>query len=132
MPLVHERIFRVRRYECDGYGHLNHANYLRYRQETAFDASPAAGYDMARYEALGHRWLIRATEIEHLRQLECDDQVHIRAWVDGFRRVGSRRIREFRAVGAHGLAARASTDRVYVNTATGQPVAIPPEMVTAF
>ena len=132
MPLVHERTFRVRHYECDAYGHLNHANYLRYMQETAFDASAAAGYDMARYDALGHRWLVRATGIEYLRQLQYNDQVHIRTWVDDFRRVRSRRIYEFRCANGDGLAARASTDWVYANTVTGQPVAIPPEMVTAF
>jgi hypothetical protein len=32
-------------------------------QETAFDASTAAGYDQARYAELGHHWLIRETEI---------------------------------------------------------------------
>ncbi len=49
-PPIHvpflERAFRVRSYECDGYGHVNHANYLRYMQEAAFDASAAAGYDL--------------------------------------------------------------------------------------
>ena len=43
MPLKHERLFRVRFYECDAYGHLNNSNYVRYMQETAFDASAAAG-----------------------------------------------------------------------------------------
>ena len=54
MPLTHTRTFRVRHYECDAYGHLNNANYLRYMQETAFDASAAAGYDLERYNKLGH------------------------------------------------------------------------------
>ena len=50
MQHIHERTFRVRYYECDAYGHVNHANYLRYMQETAFDASAAVGYEIARYE----------------------------------------------------------------------------------
>ena len=54
-----ERPFRVRHYECDAYGHVNHAHYLRYMQETAFDASAAVGYDVARYEAIGRQWLVR-------------------------------------------------------------------------
>jgi len=49
MPLIHERAFRVRHYECDAYGHVNHANYLRYMQEAALDASAAAGYDIDWY-----------------------------------------------------------------------------------
>ena len=59
MPLTHTRTFRVRYYECDAHGHLNNANYLRYMQETAFDASEAAGYDLARYEAMERLWLVR-------------------------------------------------------------------------
>ena len=30
MSLDHTLTFRVRHYECDANGHLNHANYLRY------------------------------------------------------------------------------------------------------
>ena len=63
MPLIHTRTFHVRHYECDSFEHLNNANYLRYMQEVAFDASTAAGYDLARYTAIGHHWLIRETDI---------------------------------------------------------------------
>ena len=72
---VLERAFRVRASECDPYGHVNHANYLRYMQETAFDASATVGYDMARYAALGHQWLIRETDITYLRPLVYGDTV---------------------------------------------------------
>jgi acyl-CoA thioester hydrolase len=75
MPLTHVRTFRVRHYECDAYGHLNYANYLRYMQEAAFDATAAAGYDLARYEAMGRRWLVRETDIEYLRPLRYGDSV---------------------------------------------------------
>ena len=46
---VHTATFRVRHYECDAYGHLNNANYARYMQEAAFDASAAVGYGKDRY-----------------------------------------------------------------------------------
>ena len=61
MPLTHVRTFRVRHYECDALGHVNYANYLRYMQEAAFDASAAAGYDLDRYKAMGCHWLVRET-----------------------------------------------------------------------
>ena len=77
MPFTYSRTFRVRYYECDAYGHLNNANYLRYMQETAFDASAAAGYDLQAYEALGHFWLIRETDIEYRRPLRYDDSVTV-------------------------------------------------------
>ncbi len=132
MPLTHVRTFRVRHYECDAYGHLNHAHYLRYMQEAAFDASAAAGYDLARYEVMGQSWLIRETDVEYLHPLRYGDSVQIKTWVVDFRRVRSLRAYEFRLASSGELVARAHTDWVFLDTPTGRPVAIPPEMKAAF
>lgn len=131
MPLTYSRTFRVRYYECDGYGHLNNANYLRYMQETAFDASAAAGYDLKTYDEIGGFWLIRETDIEYRQPLRYDDRVTITTWVEDFRRARSRRVYEFaREDGT--LAARAVTDWVYLDAATRRPARIPEEMKRAF
>ncbi len=132
MPLIHERVFRVRHYECDAYGHVNHANYLRYMQETAMDASAAAGYDIARYEAMGRFWFIRETNISYHHPLTYGDSVIVKTWVDDFRRVRSRRAYELRLVGSGELAAKGHTDWVYLDTITQQPITVPEEMITAF
>jgi acyl-CoA thioester hydrolase len=132
MPLTHTRTFRVRHYECDTYGHVNHANYLRYMQEAAFDASAAAGYDMARYEAMDHYWLIRETEIEYLRPLRYGDRVEVKTWVADFRRVRSRRAYEFRNAASSRLVAQAMTDWVYLDGTAERPASIPQEMKAAF
>lgn len=132
MPLTHVRTFRVRHYECDANGHVNHANYLRYAQETAFDASAAAGYDLARYQAMDRNWLARETEIEHLSPLCYGDSVQVKTWVADFRRVRSRRAYEFRHVGSGELVARASTDWVHLELSTGRPALISPAMKAAF
>ncbi len=118
MPLVHKRTFRVRNYECDGYGHVNNANYVRYMQEAALDASAAVGYDEARYNELGHIWLIRETNIEYLRPLRFGDSVEVTTWVGDFRRVRSRRFYELRstATGDHG---GAGIDRLGVHRPRG-------------
>jgi acyl-CoA thioester hydrolase len=121
----------VRRYECDAYGHLNNANYLRYMQETAFDASTAAGYDFDRYTAMGRLWTVRETDIEYLNPLQYADRVEVKTWVIDFRRVRSRRAYEFRKSGSSELAARASTDWVFVDD-TGNPATVPPELIAAF
>lgn len=132
MPLTHLRTFRVRHYECDAYGHINQANYLRYAQETAFDASAAAGYDLARYDAMDRYWLVRETEIEYLRPLHYGDTVEVTTWVADFRRIRSRREYEFRRAGSGELVARASTDWVFLERSTGRPTAVPAEMISAF
>lgn len=132
MPLTHVRAFRVRHYECDPLGHVNNVSYLRYMQEAAFDASAAAGYDMARYRAMGCHWLVRETEVEYLRPLSYGDTVEVKTWVVDFRHVRSRRAYELRNASTGELVARAMTDWVYLETATGRPTPIPAAMMHAF
>lgn len=125
-------VFKVRHYECDAYGHLNNANYLRYMEEAAFDATAAVGYSKARYQAMGRLWLARETEIEYLQPARYGDVLEVRTWVADFRRVRSIRRYEFRRAGTDELVAQASTDWVYLDAATLRPAAVPPEMVAAF
>ena len=132
MPLTHARTFLVRYYECDSYGHLNHTNYLRYMQEAAFDASAAAGYDLARYAAMGRHWLIRETDVEFVRPLRYGDVVQVKTWVADFQRVRSLRMYEFRSAEGGELVARGQTDWAFLESATGRPALIPQPMIAAF
>ncbi len=131
VPYV-ERSFRIRHYECDAYGHVNHANYLRYMQEAAFDASAAVGYDTARYQSIGLHWLVRESDITYLRPLVYGDTVIVKTWVGDFRRVRSQRRYELRHAATGEAVATASTEWVLLNTATLRPTTIPPEMIAAF
>ena len=130
MPLTFTRSFRVRHYECDPYGHVNNATYLRYMQEAAFDASAAAGYDFEKYRDLGTLWLIRETGIEYLRPAAYDQTLAVRTWVADFRRIRSRREYEMSVNGD--IVARAFTDWVYLDAATQQPARIPDELIAGF
>jgi acyl-CoA thioester hydrolase len=132
MPLTHERTFRIRHYECDSYGHVNHANYVRYMQEAAFDASAAAGYDVPRYEQMNRSWLVRETDITYLRPLVHGDSVVVRTWVGDFRRVRSRRMYELRLLSDDELVAHGSTDWVFLEADSLRPVSIPQELIAAF
>ncbi len=132
MTVIHHEPFRVRFYECDAYGHLNNVNYLRWMQEAAFGASAAVGYDSSRYDEIGHLWLVRESDVEYLTPLVYGDEVTIKTWVSDFRRSHSLRQYEFTNQRTGQLAARASTDWVYVNAQTLRPAAIPPEMQHAF
>lgn len=131
-PLTHCRDFRIRHYECDAFGHLNNANYVRYMQETAFDASAAAGFDHAKYDQLGHHWLIRETDIEYLKPVGYGDTLTVKTWVIDFHRVRSRRAYEFYLVGTEELIAKAETDWVYLNSSSGKPATIPDEIIHGF
>lgn len=132
MPLIHERTFRIRFYECDAYGHVNHANYLRYMQETAFDASAAAGYDFSRYNEINRFWLIRETDITYMRPLTYGDSVVVKTWVLDFQRVRSRRAYELRDLATGEIVAQAHTEWVFLDSQSSRPATIPAEMIKAF
>jgi acyl-CoA thioester hydrolase len=132
MAVIHVSRLTVRAYECDANGHLNNANYLRYMQEAAFEASAAVGYPTARYEAMGRLWLARSTEIEYLQPLYAGDVVEIKTWVADFRQVRSLRRYEFRRSGEAVLVAQASTDWVYLDRETGQVEVVEPDVIAAY
>lgn len=132
MPLIHERAFRVRHYECDAFGHLNQTNYLRYMQEAALDASAAAGYDIARYQAMQRQWLIRETDMTFIRPLQYGDTAVVKTWVQDFRRVRSRRAYELRQAETGELVAHAHTEWVFLDSQSLHPVTVPEEMILAF
>lgn len=130
MPREFLRPFRVREYECDQYGHANNANYLRYMQQAAIDASADVGYDSRHYAQLGTLWVVRETGIEYLQPVRPEQVLEVRTWVADSRRVVSRRRYAMTVDGQP--VAEAYTDWVYVDRATQLPVRIPPEMARAF
>ena len=132
MPLTQTRTFRIRRSECDPHEHLRPGNYLRLMQETAFDASAAAGYDTATYRAMGAHWLVRETHIDFLKPVRYDDSVTIKTWVMDFRRIRSQRAYEFHDAATGELLTKALTDWVYLDASTGRPAPIPDEMKWGF
>jgi acyl-CoA thioester hydrolase len=132
MPLTHTRKFRVRYYECDAYGHLNNTNYLRFMQETAFDASEAGGYGLPRYTQMDRLWLVRATEIEYLRPVRYNEVLEVKTWIEGYQRASSWRAYEIRLAGTGELAASAHTNWVFIDTATNRPAPIPQDLKLSF
>jgi len=132
MPHTHSRSFRVRYSECDALGHLNNVNYIRFMQETAFDASAAAGYDYKRYQEMGQIWLVHRSKIEFLQPAFYNDVVIAKTWVQDFRHSTSRRMYEFFQDGKENPIAKAYTDWVFVDDQTKRPVMISPEMQLAF
>ncbi len=132
MTLTTELLQRVAYHECDVNQIVRDACYLRYMQEAAFEASAAAGYWDDRYQALRRIWLIHESAVEYVTPLRYGDHVRIRTWVADFRRVRSRRAYELRREGDGALAARASTDWVFLDRDTGRPAVIPDEVIAAF
>lgn len=132
MPVIYEASFRVRFNECDGYGHVNHANYLTYMQEAAFDASAAVGYDFPTHAKMERLWFVRESEITYLKPMRYNDTFVIKTWAADIRRVRSRRMYEFRLAQTGEITASAYTDWVFLNSKDFKPATIPQEMAHAY
>lgn len=130
MPYIHTCEFSVRHYECDMYGHVNHANYLRYMQESAFSASAAVGFSAQRYESLNLQWLAYETDVEYLSSARYGDVVTVKTWVADFRRVRSLRMYEL-YVGDKRIA-NGSTDWVLLDTKSMYPTSITSDIIEAY
>lgn len=118
--------------DCDPYGHVNHASYLRYMLEAAFAASAAAGYPVRRYQEMGCVWLVRDTQLTYLAPLRYGDTVTVRTWVLDFRRVRSRRAYELRRAVDDSLVAEGVTDWVFLDRERQRPASVPRDLVAAF
>lgn len=130
--MQHTFSFPVRYDDCDPYGHVNHAAYLRYMLEAAFAASASIGFPVGRYREMGRLWFVRDTEIEYLAPLRYGDEVVVQTWVLDFRRVRSRRAYELRRAGDEMVVARAVTDWVFLDNVKQRPASVPAGMAAAF
>ncbi len=132
MPATHVEKYTVRFYECDAYGHLNNANYLRFMQEAAFQASASVGLDYATYRKMGRLWLIRESEIEYLRPIQADDEIEVHTWVIDVRRVISRRAYHFVDPASENVLAKGYSDWVFLERDSLRPASIPAEVAKAY
>ncbi len=130
--LTHTGTFRARHYECDGYGHVNNANYLRYAQETALCAWAGRGLSPARLAAMGRAWQSRTVDIEYLRPLMYGETVEVQVSLLGFDGQVARLAAQFSLpFPAADVIARTTSDVEFVDHLNRQPAPVPAELARA-
>jgi YbgC/YbaW family acyl-CoA thioester hydrolase len=77
--------FRVRSYELDGLGHLNHAVFLNYFEQARFDALEAGGYAPALLSERGWGVHVVRIEVDYRRECRLGDQLTAHTAVERFR-----------------------------------------------
>lgn len=115
----------------DGLGHVNNVEYVRWMQDAATAHSDAAGCTAAT-AADGAVWMVRRHHIEYLRPAFGGERIRIRTWVEEARRAFSLRRYEFFRAADDALLAKAETDWVYVDRASGRPRSIPAHIACLF
>lgn len=63
--MIHTTRLRVRSYECDGYGHVNNANYLHYLEVARAEYLSAVGLDYAALVSRGYGIYVARISIEY-------------------------------------------------------------------
>jgi acyl-CoA thioester hydrolase len=129
---VYTRRFPVPPDAIDVNGHVNNLAYVAWMQEIAIEHSAAAGWALARYQAIGAAWVVRSHFVEYLRPLFAGEPLAVHTWVPRFDQRSTPRRYLFVRESDRREVARAETAWVFVDLATGKRRPIPPELLVAF
>jgi YbgC/YbaW family acyl-CoA thioester hydrolase len=77
-PHVFESRFRVRSYELDSFGHMNHAVFLNWFEQARFDTFERAGYPIPAIQACGEGIYVVRLEIDYLKEARLGDELVVR------------------------------------------------------
>lgn len=83
-PTVGSR-FRVRSYELDSFGHLNHAVYLNYFEQARFDFLEQGGFPVASLAERGWGVHVVRVEVDFRREAFLGQELVVRTRVDELR-----------------------------------------------
>lgn len=119
---------KVQTHELDSAQHVNHAAYLRWIEQSYFDALRLAGHPIE--ETRKQEWLVLqgAHEIQYLEPAFDNDEVEIISWVCELGKVRGAWTHEIYGVNNQKLLARDYSLGIFVN-ADGRPTAAPMTMV---
>ena len=132
MPAIFEYRHVVSDEEIDGQGHVNNLEYLKWMQTAAVSHSDAQGWTAQRYRETGTGWVARKHVIEYLQPAFAGEEIVVRTWVAGFRKVTSVRKYKVERIADNAILAVAETNWAFVSLERHSPQRIPPEIRDAF
>ncbi|GIV96610.1 MAG: hypothetical protein KatS3mg057_1267 [Herpetosiphonaceae bacterium] len=132
MGALHKQSFLVRFDECDAQGYLRSISLFRYLQEMAIRGSDALGYDQAWYKTRQRLWVASDTQVESFSPILYGDELEITTWVGSAQKIRGVRNYEVRRQGDDTIIAQGQTSWIFIDSSTGRPTAIPPELINAF
>lgn len=123
---------RVRSYELDSFGHVNHAVHLNWFEQARFEALEAGGFPPSRLAEEGWGVHVVRVEVDYRREARLGDPIRIVTKAGAFRStsftVNQRAYRPPVATGGEGLVvAEAVVVLVWVGS-DGAPMRVPPEV----
>src|SRR5262249_18008048 len=112
---------KVRHYEVDSYGHVNHAHYVHYFETARIEALDAVGLSLAEMRRQGY--LIFATDlsIQYRSPARAGETLEILTYIWDIRGARSLWVQEIREAGSQRVVATAEVTGAFM-TDTGRPV----------
>ena len=126
--MPHHHPVKVRFYELDPYGHLNHSVYVQLFETGRIELLEEAGISLQVLEEQGYRFLVSRIETSFLRPVGAGTELVVETEVAEIRRASSI-WRQRLLVGDEPVATQ--TVRIGVTDGRERPVRFPEEMATA-
>jgi acyl-CoA thioester hydrolase len=115
----------------DENGHVNNVQYVQWMQDIAVQHYTHLG-GVGPTQAAGATWVVRSHQVEYFRPAYTGEQIEGRTWVANLRRVRSLRRYEFVRLSDGATLVRGATEWVFIDTQSGSPRLIPPEIAQLF
>jgi acyl-CoA thioester hydrolase len=131
MSAIHTYSIHVPPSSIDANGHVNNIEFVRWMQEAAVSHADKVGCTAATQQA-GATWVVRSHQIEYLRPAFEGQRIDVLTWVADFRRAFSTRKYKFVRPSDNVVLARGATDWVFIDSTTGRPKSVPPEIQGMF
>lgn len=117
--------------DIDAQGHVSNVRVLDWMNQAAIAHSEALGFDVPRYREIGGIFVVRRHELDYLAPAYEGEALVLFTWPSARKRVIAERRHELRKADGT-LVARGLNQWVFVDTETGKPKSMPPEVVEAF
>lgn len=130
MDRIYRRAFTIPAAVIDENGHVNNVAYVQWMQDIAVEHYASIGGVAA--QGPKATWVVREHRIEYFLPAFEGEEIEIKTWVENIRRVRSLRKYEFTRISDGKILVKGETDWVFVDAATGRPLAIPVEVSQVF
>lgn len=118
--------------DIDAQGHVSNVKILDWANQAAIEHSELLGFDVPRYEEIGGIFVVRRHEIDYHAPAYQSDTLTLFTWPSAHQRSVAERRHEIHREADGALIAKVLTTWVYVDTKTGRPKRMPPEVTEAF
>lgn len=124
MPVKFHLRFKVRYYECDPLGHVNHAVYVSYFETGRLEAMAACGLPFSDLMKQGYGLVASDIFVQYKIAAVLEDQLEVQTCIVGFRGARSVWQQELYRCRDNALLAQAVVNGAFT-TSDGRPVRVP-------